>query len=135
MLNMIEAPSSRELDFLAETFRLLGDPSRLKILMHCEDGPKSVTDISQTLELSQSLVSHHLRLLRGARLVTHVRRSRQIFYEVADRHVGEVLLDMLTHVREDAPIMQRVIEQRLGASLPGRSIERRRSTRRAAHCT
>ena len=71
-MNIAEAPSSQELNFLAETFRLLGDPSRLKILLHCEDGPKSVTDISEALELSQSLVSHHLRLLRGARLVTRV---------------------------------------------------------------
>ena len=60
-MNIAEAPSSQELNFLAETFRLLGDPSRLKILLHCEDGPKSVTDISEALELSQSLVSHHLR--------------------------------------------------------------------------
>ena len=46
-MNIAEAPSSQELNFLAETFRLLGDPSRLKILLHCEDGPKSVTDISE----------------------------------------------------------------------------------------
>ena len=100
-MNTAEAPSSQELNFLAETFRLLGDPSRLKILLHCEDGPKSVTDISDALELSQSLVSHHLRLLRGARLVTRVRHSRQMFYEVTDRHVGDVLLDMLSHAREE----------------------------------
>lgn len=100
-MNIAEAPSSQELNFLAETFRLLGDPSRLKILLHCEDGPKSVTDISEALELSQSLVSHHLRLLRGARLVTRVRHSKQMFYEVTDRHVGDVLLDMLSHAREE----------------------------------
>lgn len=93
--------TSQELSALAETFRLLGDPSRLKILLHCEDGPKSVTDISEALELSQSLVSHHLRLLRGARLVTRVRHSKQMFYEVTDRHVGDVLLDMLSHAREE----------------------------------
>ena len=100
-MNTAEAPSSQELNFLAETFRLLGDPSRLKILLHCEDGPKSVTDISEALELSQSLVSHHLRLLRGARLVTRVRHSKQMFYEVTDRHVGDILLDMLSHAREE----------------------------------
>ena len=48
-MNIAEAPSSQELNFLAETFRLLGDPSRLKILLHCEDGPKSVTDILDRL--------------------------------------------------------------------------------------
>lgn len=60
-----------------------------------------MTDISEALELSQSLVSHHLRLLRGARLVTRVRHSKQMFYEVTDRHVGDVLLDMLSHAREE----------------------------------
>ncbi|HHZ8329678.1 MULTISPECIES: ArsR/SmtB family transcription factor [Hyphomicrobiales] len=100
-MNKAGSPSTQELNFLSETFRLLGDPSRLRILLHCENGPKSVTDISETLDLSQSLVSHHLRLLRGARLVTRVRHSKQMFYEISDQHVGDVLLDMLSHVRED----------------------------------
>lgn len=98
---MAEPISSQDLNFLAEAFRLLGSPSRRKILLHCEDSPKSVTDISEALELSQSLVSHHLRLLRGARLVTRVRHSKQMFYEVTDRHVGDILLDMLSHAREE----------------------------------
>ncbi|MFU0506366.1 ArsR/SmtB family transcription factor [Pseudaminobacter sp. NGMCC 1.201702] len=97
----MEPISTQELDVLSETFRLLGDPSRLRILLHCEDGPKSVTDISETLDLSQSLVSHHLRLLRGARLMTRVRQSKQMFYEISDHHVGDVLLEMLSHVREE----------------------------------
>ncbi|WP_417768740.1 ArsR/SmtB family transcription factor [Stappia sp.] len=100
-MNTAEPISSQDLNFLAEAFRLLGDPSRRKILLHCEDSPKSVTDISEALELSQSLVSHHLRLLRGARLVTRVRHSKQMFYEVTDRHVGDILLDMLSHAREE----------------------------------
>ncbi|EXL02244.1 metalloregulator ArsR/SmtB family transcription factor [Rhizobium pusense] len=100
-MNKADPLSTQELNFLSETFRLLGDPSRLRILLHCEEGPKSVTDISETLELSQSLVSHHLRLLRGARLVTRVRHSKQMFYEISDQHVGDVLLDMLSHVREE----------------------------------
>lgn len=100
-MNKIDLPASHELNFLSETFRLLGDPSRLRILLLCEDGPKSVTDISETLELSQSLVSHHLRLLRGARLLTRVRRAKQMFYEFSDQHVADVLVDMLSHVREE----------------------------------
>src|SRR5690625_2072608 len=55
---------------LSATFRLVGDPSRLRILLHCLSGPKAVNQIAEDLELSQSLVSHHLRLLREARLVT-----------------------------------------------------------------
>lgn len=93
--------SASELVTLAETFRLLGDPSRLRILLHCIDTPRAVSDMATALGMSQSLVSHHLRLLRAARLVSGKRKSRQIFYRVSDDHVGHVLRDMLVHIRED----------------------------------
>ena len=93
--------SQNEVAILAETFRLLGDPSRLRIMLCCLQGPMSVGDIAERLELSLSLVSHHLRLLRGARLVKGVRQAKQIFYEVADHHVSDVLTDMVTHIAED----------------------------------
>ena len=80
---------------------ILGDPSRLKIMLCCMKGSTSVGDIAETLDLSQSLVSHHLRLLRGARLVKGARQAKQIFYEVADQHVSQVLLDMAIHIAED----------------------------------
>lgn len=98
-----DAPSlaTNELLILAETFRLLGDPSRLRILLFCLDGPRPVGDIAAGLKLSQSLVSHHLRLLRGARLVRSERRARQVFYELADRHVSDMLRDMASHVAEE----------------------------------
>lgn len=93
--------SQNEITILAETFRLLGDPSRLRILLSCVAGPISVGDIAERLELSPSLVSHHLRLLRGARLVSGVRQAKQIFYEIADQHVSQVLQDMAMHIAED----------------------------------
>ncbi|WP_082143710.1 ArsR/SmtB family transcription factor [Nitratireductor soli] len=93
--------SQNEITILAETFRLLGDPSRLRILLSCLAGPISVGDIAERLDLSLSLVSHHLRLLRGARLVKGVRQAKQIFYEIADQHVSQVLQDMATHISED----------------------------------
>ncbi|SEO21772.1 DNA-binding transcriptional regulator, ArsR family [Paracoccus alcaliphilus] len=93
--------SRNEVTILAETFRLLGDPSRLRIVLCCLDGPIPVSDIGERLDLSVSLVSHHLRLLRGARLVKGLRQSRQIFYEIADHHVSHVLRDMATHIAEE----------------------------------
>lgn len=93
--------SQNEVTILAETFRLLGDPSRLKILLSCLSGPISVGEIAEKLGLSLSLVSHHLRLLRGARLVKGERRAKQIFYEIADQHVSQVLRDMASHIAED----------------------------------
>ena len=93
--------SQNDVTILAETFRLLGDPSRLRIMLCCMKGSSSVGDIAESLELSQSLVSHHLRLLRGARLVKGVRQAKQIFYAVDDKHVNQVLLDMSTHIVEE----------------------------------
>ncbi|MBN3859352.1 metalloregulator ArsR/SmtB family transcription factor [Neisseriaceae bacterium PsAf] len=93
--------SYNDITILAETFRLLGDPSRLRILLFCMQGPSSVGDIADKLELSQSLVSHHLRLLKAARLVKGVRQSKQVFYEIDDQHVSQVLLDMADHIVEN----------------------------------
>jgi len=93
--------TQNDITILAETFRLLGDPSRLKIMLRCLEGSSSVGEIAECLDLSQSLVSHHLRLLRGARLVKGERQAKQIFYTVADKHVSRVLLDMVSHIAED----------------------------------
>ncbi len=89
-----------DVQILAETFRLLGDPTRLRILFFCLGGPKAVGDIAESLGLSQTLVSHHLRLLRGARLVRGERRAKQVFYHLADGHVSDLLTEMAIHVNE-----------------------------------
>lgn len=95
------ALSQSDIAVLAETFRLLGDQSRLKILLQCMRGSVAVGEIAETLDLSQSLVSHHLRLLRGARLVRGERQAKHIFYGIADHHVSQVLQDMAVHIAED----------------------------------
>ncbi|MBB3144648.1 DNA-binding transcriptional ArsR family regulator [Phyllobacterium trifolii] len=101
-MNKLAIPSQLDTTILAETFRLLGDPTRLRILFFCLDEPRSVGDIATSLDLSQSLVSHHLRLLRGARLVRGNRQAKQIFYELADKHVSDMLVDMAHHVCEES---------------------------------
>jgi DNA-binding transcriptional ArsR family regulator len=101
-LSKAPVPSQLDTTILAETFRLLGDPTRLRILFFCLESPRAVGDIAASLDLSQSLVSHHLRLLRGARLVRGTRQAKQVFYELADRHVSDMLVDMAHHVCEEA---------------------------------
>ena len=93
------AMSQSDVAVLAETFRLLGDQSRF--LLQCMHGSVAVGDIAEALDLSQSLVSHHLRLLRGARLVRGERQAKHIFYSIADQHVSQVLQDMAVHISED----------------------------------
>ena len=85
---------------LAEMFRLMGDPSRLRIILLCLGPPVSVGAIAGKLALSPSLVSHHLRLLRAARILRAERQGKQVFYAVADEHIRGVILDMVTHVGE-----------------------------------
>jgi len=87
---------------LAEMFRLLGAPTRLRIILACMDGPTAVGDIASRLGLSPSLVSHHLRLLRAARVLRGQRSGKQIRYAIADEHISCVIADMLEHVLEPA---------------------------------
>ena len=85
---------------LAELFRLMGDATRLRIILTCMSESVCVGDIAARLGLSGSLVSHHLRLLRAARVLRGTRRGKQIFYSLADAHIQCVLDDMIDHVRE-----------------------------------
>jgi DNA-binding transcriptional ArsR family regulator len=86
---------------LAELFRLMGDASRLKIVLSCLEKARCVSDIAKETALSLSLVSHHLRLLRAARMVRAERQGKQVFYGAADEHVRCVIEDMVAHVGED----------------------------------
>jgi DNA-binding transcriptional ArsR family regulator len=85
---------------LADLFHLLGDPTRLRIVLSCLPAPIAVGDIATQLQLSSSLVSHHLRLLRAARIVKSERQGKQVFYTAADAHISGVLADMLEHIAE-----------------------------------
>ena len=87
---------------LAEMFRLMGDPSRLRIILACLDAPTCVSDVAAHTRLSPSLVSHHLRLLRAARILRAVRQGKQVFYAPADEHVRRTITDMVAHVGEHA---------------------------------
>lgn len=85
---------------LAEVFRLMGDASRLRIILTCLEHPTCVGDIALKTRLSPSLVSHHLRLLRAARVLRAERQGKQVFYVAADEHVKCVVVDMVSHVAE-----------------------------------
>lgn len=85
---------------LAETFRVLGDPTRVRILDALAAGELCVCDIAALAGISESAVSHQLRLLRGMRLVRPRRAGRQVFYRVDDQHILELLRQGLTHVEE-----------------------------------
>ena len=76
------------------------DETRLLLLSLLRDGPVCVHDLVTAVELSQSAVSHQLRVLRDARLVTSVKRGRHVYYALADRHVERMLDNALSHGAE-----------------------------------
>ncbi len=85
---------------LADTFRILGDSTRVRILDALSRSELCVNDIARLLSLSESAVSHQLRLLRGVRLVKPRRSGRMIFYALDDHHIDRLFAQSLEHVQE-----------------------------------
>ncbi|MEG9473851.1 MAG: metalloregulator ArsR/SmtB family transcription factor [Sphingomonas sanguinis] len=81
-------------------FRLLGEPNRLRLVVACLDGPRTVGELTQKVGVSQSLVSQHLRLLRAGRLLKQSRQGRNVLYELPDCHIRTMLTNMMDHVLE-----------------------------------
>ena len=95
-----EIVPDNELDRLALTFKIIGDPTRLRIIMALTGGEMCVCDLAAFLDLSESAVSHQLRRLRELSLVKHRRDGQILYYSLDDDHVSDLLRIGLTHVRE-----------------------------------
>lgn len=91
---------ARTVEALADTFRALGDPTRVRILDALAPGELCVCDIASLVGISESAASHQLRLLRGMRLVRPRRAGRLVYYAVDDHHILELLTQARTHVQE-----------------------------------
>ena len=87
---------------LAETFKVLGDTTRVRILDALARSELCVREIARHVGSSESAVSHQLRLLRGARLVRQRRDGRMIFYSLDDQHIVRLFEQGLEHVQERA---------------------------------
>ena len=85
---------------LSETFRLFGNPTRLKIMTLLSVEDLCVCDICEILDMSQSAVSHQLRTLRGQNLVKYKKEGKQARYSLADKHVIEILKIGIEHTLE-----------------------------------
>jgi len=94
---LIAEPS---VEALAETFRVLGDPTRVRMLDALSHGELCVCDLATLLGLSESATSHQLRLLRTLRLVRARRAGRMVFYALDDRHIVTLFKQGLRHVEE-----------------------------------
>lgn len=88
---------------MAETFKLLGDPTRLRIVHALSRGELCVCDMAAMLGIARSAVSNHLRLLRSMKLVTYRKEAKLAFYSLGDDHIVRLLNECLEHVEELQP--------------------------------
>ncbi|HEX4345924.1 MAG TPA: metalloregulator ArsR/SmtB family transcription factor [Vicinamibacterales bacterium] len=92
--------TSKAADALAGTFKVLGDPTRVRILDALAQREVAVCDLAELVGLTQSAVSHQLRLLRSNRLVKARRDGRHIYYSADDQHIVKLFEQGLKHVQE-----------------------------------
>ncbi|MBQ9973610.1 MAG: winged helix-turn-helix transcriptional regulator [Oscillospiraceae bacterium] len=95
-----QLPEDEVLYDLAELFKLFGDSTRIKILYALFEAELCVCDIAQLLGLTQSAISHQLRLLKAGKLVTFRRSGKTVFYSLADDHVRSVIGQGMEHILE-----------------------------------
>lgn len=93
-------PAEEELYDLAELFKVFGDSTRIKILYVLLNEDLSVGEIAKMLSMTQSSISHQLRVLKQSRLVKFRREGKNIVYSLADDHVYTILSQGLTHLEE-----------------------------------
>jgi DNA-binding transcriptional ArsR family regulator len=93
-----EMPAAEHLYDLSELFKSLGDQTRLKILFALSRSDMCVCDIAALLEMSQSAISHQLRVLRNVRLVKYHKVGKVVYYMLDDEHVNELFRQGLDHV-------------------------------------
>ena len=95
-----ELPDEDALYDLAELFKVFGDSTRVRILVALFEAEMCVCDISESLGMTQSAVSHQLQILRTNKLVKSRRDGKQIYYSLADEHVVTIIAQGLSHILE-----------------------------------
>lgn len=93
-----EAEASGGLQALSELFKVLGDPTRLRILHILMGGERRVGEIADLMDMGQSAISHQLRVLRQARLVSFRKEGKTVWYSLDDDHVESLMSQGLEHV-------------------------------------
>ena len=94
-------PSETELYDLAELFKVFGDSTRIRILFVLFEAEVCVCDLAEALGMTQSAISHQLRILKQNKLVKNRREGKSIFYSLADEHVRTIIAQGCEHIEED----------------------------------
>ena len=95
-----QMPDENDLADLAELFKIFGDSTRIRILYVLFEAEMCVCDIATLLGMTQSAVSHQLRLLKQAKLVRNRRDGKTVFYSLADDHVRTMIAQGMDHIQE-----------------------------------
>jgi ArsR family transcriptional regulator len=93
-------PCEAELYELSDFFKILGDSTRINILFAIDGEAMCVCDIANLLSMTKSAVSHQLKILRRADLVTYRKSGKNVFYTLADDHVRDIIEKALEHIKE-----------------------------------
>lgn len=93
-------PDEDELYDLAELFKVFGDSTRIRILYVLFEAEVCVCDLAQTLQMTQSAVSHQLKILKQSKLVKSRREGKSVFYSLADGHVRTIIAQGREHINE-----------------------------------
>lgn len=91
----------REYCELSDFYKIFGDSTRIKIIWALDQNELCVGDIAYLLEMTKSAISHQIRILRMANLVTSRRKGKEIYYSLADDHIHTIFEMGLEHIRED----------------------------------
>ena len=94
-------PDETELYGLAELFKVFGDSTRIRILYVLFEAEVCVCDLAQVLNMTQSAISHQLRILKNSKLVKCRREGKSVFYSLADDHVRTIIAQGRDHIEED----------------------------------
>lgn len=93
-------PEETELYDLAELFKVFGDSTRIRILFVLFEAEVCVCDLAQVLNMTQSAISHQLKILKQNKLVKNRREGKSIFYSLADDHVRSIIAQGREHIEE-----------------------------------
>lgn len=102
IVNMVrkKMPDEEKLYDLAELFKVFGDSTRIKILWALAESDMCVCDIAALLNMTQSAISHQLRILKQARLVKFKKEGKVVYYSLDDSHVKQIFEQGLVHINE-----------------------------------
>ncbi|OXZ36512.1 ArsR/SmtB family transcription factor [Finegoldia magna] len=95
-----ELPDDELIVDLSDMFKIFGDQTRVKILMALESGELCVCDIAAVMNMSQSAISHQLRVLKQSNIVKTRRQGKVVYYSISDDHVKEIFDIAIVHVQE-----------------------------------